>query len=164
MRVPFELHVNFRSDFTFLADFPAGEVLNAGAFPAPVFVGQSSMALRRLINLVLAACVTFGLALGPLVTPASAMAPSMPMGDMSAMSADMDMMSADMPCCPSEPKSQSCPDCQLMAICVMKTVQAGPSLAPAMVVRHAVRTSHLVMDDVVADGVVRPPPDHPPRA
>ena len=125
------------------------------------------MALRRLINLVLALCVTVGLAMGPVVTPAAAMQASMAMDDMSAMSPDQsssDAMSADMPCCPSEPMSKACPDCPLMAICVMKTVQAGPSLASAMVVRHAVRTSHLFRDDVLADGVVRPPPDHPPRA
>ncbi|QDM16652.1 hypothetical protein FNL55_11800 [Tardiphaga sp. vice352] len=124
------------------------------------------MALRRLINLALALCVTFGLAMGPVVTPAAAMQASMAMDDMSTMSSDTmssGTMSADMPCCPSEPKSKNCPDCQLMAICVMKTVQAGPSPAPAMVVRHAVRTSHLFMDDMLADGVARPPPDHPPR-
>lgn len=119
------------------------------------------MALRRLINLALALCVTFGLAMGPAVTPAAAMQAAMAMDDMQGMSADA--MSMDMPCCPSEPKSKDCPDCQLMAICVMKTVQAGPSPAPAMVVRHAVRTSHLFTDDVLADGVARPPPDHPPR-
>jgi pentapeptide MXKDX repeat protein len=140
------------------------------------------MALRRLINLVLALCVTVGLALAPVVTPASAMQVSMAMDDMGAMPADAkssdakssddmssgamspDTMAADMPCCPSEPTNKACPDCPLMAICAMKTVQAGPSPASAMMVRHAVRTSHLYMNDVLADGVVRPPPDHPPRA
>ena len=125
------------------------------------------MALRRLINLVLALCVTVGLALAPVVTPAAAMQASMAMDDMSAMPADAvsaDAMAADMPCCPSEPTNKACPDCPLMAICAMKTVQAGPSPAAAMMVRHAVRTSHAVMDDALTDGVVRPPPDHPPRA
>jgi hypothetical protein len=124
------------------------------------------MALRRLINLALALCVTFGLAMGPVVTPAVAMQASMAMDDMSTMSSDTmssGTMSTDMPCCPSEPKSKDCPDCQLMAICAMKTGQAGPSPAPAMVVRHAVRTSHLFTDDMLADGVARPTPDHPPR-
>lgn len=124
------------------------------------------MALRRFINLVLAVCVTFGLVMAPVVTPAAAMQASMAMDHAQAMSPDAmspDAISMDMPCCPSEPKSKDCPDCQLMAICVMKTVQAGPSPEPAMVVRHAVRTSHLFMDDVLADGVARPPPDHPPR-
>jgi hypothetical protein len=100
--------------------------------------------------------------MAPVVTPAAAMQASMAMDEMAAMSSDA--MSADMPCCPSEPKSKDCPDCQLMAICMMKTVQAGPSPALAMAVRHAVRTSHLFKDDALADGVVRPPPDHPPRA
>ena len=120
------------------------------------------MALRRLFNLVLAICVSFGLALGPVVTPAAAMESSMAMGGMSSMSADE--MSADMPCCPSEQKSKDCPDCPLLAVCVLKTVQVGPSLASALTVRHAVRTTHGFMDDALADGVDRPPPDHPPRA
>lgn len=120
------------------------------------------MALRRLINLLLALCVTLGLAMGPVVTPAAAMNASMIMDDMAAMSSDA--MAADMPCCPAEPTSKDCPDCTLMAICGMKTVQAGPSPAPAMMLRHAVRTSHAFMDDAFTDGVVRPPPDHPPRA
>ena len=120
------------------------------------------MALRRLFNLVLAICVSFGLALGPVVMPASAMQPSTAMADMSAMSGDA--MSADMPCCPSEQTSKDCPDCPLMAVCMLKTVQAGPSLSPAIVVRHAVLSSHAYMDDALTDGVDRPPPDHPPRA
>jgi hypothetical protein len=116
---------------------------------------------RRLINLVLALCVTVGLVLAPVATPAAAMPASMVMDDMAAMPADA--MSADMPCCPSEPQSKDCPDCPLMALCMMKTVQAGPSPASAIMVRHAVRTSHAFMDDALTDGVVRPPPDHPPR-
>lgn len=125
------------------------------------------MALRRLINLLLALCVTVGLVLGPVATPAAAMQASMAMDDMSAMPADAmsaDAMAADMPCCPSEPMSKDCPDCPLMAICMMKTVQAGPSPASATMLRHAVRTSHAFMDDALTDGVIRPPPDHPPRA
>lgn len=122
------------------------------------------MHLRRLLNFVLAVLVTIGLALGSAVVPTAAMQPSGAMADMADM-ADMDMsaMAGDMPCCPSEQKSKDCPDCSLLAICVLKTVQAGPCLLPAMVVRHAVRTSHALRDDALADGVDRPPPDHPPR-
>ncbi len=118
------------------------------------------MTMRRLIHLVLAVCVTLGLVLGPVVTPASAMESAMSMGDMAAMSTDV---MPDMACCPPGQKSKDCPDCPLLAVCMLKTVQLGPSLTPGMVLRHAVRTAHAVMDDALADGVDRPPPDHPPR-
>jgi hypothetical protein len=115
------------------------------------------MFLRRLIARLLAIAVIAGLSLAPLATPAAAHV--MAAGDMAGMST----MSADMPCCPDEQKSKDCSDCPLIAICVLKTVQAGPSLAAAMPVRHAIRTAHSLRDDVLADGLDRPPPDQPPR-
>ena len=72
-------------------------------------------------------------------------------------------MSADMPCCPDDQKSNDCQDCPLVAMCVLKTTQAGPSEAVALPLRHAIRTTHSVANDVVGDGLVRPPPDQPPR-
>jgi hypothetical protein len=114
------------------------------------------MDFRRLVNLIFAALVTAGLAIAPLATPPAAAQPHA--GGMLDMS-----MSADMSCCPDEQKSKDCQDCPLVAICVLKNAQAGPSLASAMPVRHAIRTSYLVLDDVPADGLNRPPPDHPPR-
>jgi hypothetical protein len=114
------------------------------------------MDFRRLLNLVLAVFVTFGLALAPLATSAKAAQPRAPgMTDMS--------MSADMPCCPDEQRSKDCQDCPLVALCVLKTAQAGPSSTEALPPRHAVRTAHSVYSDVLADGLDRPPPDHPPR-
>jgi hypothetical protein len=114
------------------------------------------MDFRRLVNLILAVLVTAGLVVAPLATPAAAAQPhAASMMDMS--------MSADMPCCPDEQKSKDCQDCPLVAICLLKNVQAGPSLASAMPVRHAILTSYSVPDDVHADGLNRPPPDHPPR-
>jgi hypothetical protein len=111
---------------------------------------------RRLLNLALALCVTVGLALAPLGAPAIAVqAHSDGMMDMS--------MSADMPCCPDEQKAKDCQDCPLVAMCLLKNAQSGPSLASAWPVRHAIRTSHSVLDDVPAAGLDRPPPDHPPR-
>ncbi|MEI9923528.1 MAG: hypothetical protein WDN50_08350 [Bradyrhizobium sp.] len=115
------------------------------------------MDFRRLFKLALAVVVTAGLALAPLVAPAAAKGPSMvEMTDMSAMSADM-------PCCPDGQNSKDCQDCPLLAMCVLKTTQAGPSVTFAMPVRHAIRTAHSVRDDALADGLSRPPPDHPPR-
>ena len=114
------------------------------------------MDFRRLLNLALAIFVTVGLAVAPLGGPAVAALPHADgMADMS--------MSADMPCCPDEQKSKDCQDCPLVAMCVLKTAQAGPSLASAQPVRHAIRTAHSVLDDAPADGLDRPPPDHPPR-
>jgi hypothetical protein len=114
------------------------------------------MDFRRFLNLALAVFVTVGLAVAPLGAPAIAAPPHA--GGMADMS-----MSADMPCCPDEQKNKDCQDCPLVAICILKTAQAGPSLASALPVRHAVRTAHSVLDDVLADGLDRPPPDQPPR-
>src|SRR6266702_1563756 len=115
------------------------------------------MLLRRLIARFLAIAVIAGLSLAPLATPAGARA--LAVSGMTGMSS----MSADMPCCLDEQKSGDCRDCPLIAMCVLKTVQAGPSLAAAMPVRHAIRTAHSVLDDVFSDGLNQPPPDQPPR-
>ena len=114
------------------------------------------MDFRRLLNLAIAVFVTVGLAVAPLAAPAvAAQSQAAGMMDMS--------MSSDMPCCPDEQKSKDCQDCPLVAMCMLKTAQAGPSVTAALPVRHAIRTSHSVLDDVLADGLDRPPPDHPPR-
>jgi hypothetical protein len=111
----------------------------------------------RLLNLALAALVTIGLTMAPLAMPSIA-AHSQPAG-----MNDMSML-ADMPCCPDDHNSKNCGDCPLVAICILKTVKAGPVLTAALPVRHAIRTVHLFRDDVFADGLARPPPDHPPRS
>jgi hypothetical protein len=118
------------------------------------------MDFRRFCNLAIAVFVTVGLATAPLGASAVA-APHA--GDMMDMSMSAESMSADMPCCPGEQKSKDCQDCPLVAMCVLKTAQAGPSLASALPVRHAVRTAHSFLDDAPADGLDRPPPDQPPR-
>ena len=114
------------------------------------------MDFRRFLNLALAVCVTVGLAVAPLGAPAIAALPHA--GGMADMS-----MSADMPCCPDEQKSKDCQDCPLVAMCVLKTAQASPSLVSALPVRRAIRAAHSVLDDAPADGLDRPPPDQPPR-
>jgi hypothetical protein len=112
------------------------------------------MNLRRPFNLVLAVLVIAGLSVAPVVTPAAAKAPSA--GAMTAMTGDM-------PCCPGEQKSKDCADCPLVAVCVLKTTQAGPLPTAALPLRYAIQTAHSVLDDEPADGLDRPPPDHPPR-
>ncbi|MET4255123.1 hypothetical protein ABIC09_000045 [Bradyrhizobium sp. S3.12.5] len=115
------------------------------------------MDYRWLLNLLFAVFVTVGLALSPLATPGASAHPQMAgMTDMSA--------SGDMPCCPDEPKNKACQDCPLLAMCVLKTAQAGPSATEALPLRHAIRATHAVSNDVPADGLDRPPPDHPPRS
>ncbi|MCK1452987.1 hypothetical protein IVB36_19320 [Bradyrhizobium sp. 35] len=114
------------------------------------------MNLRRLLRIAFAVFVTSGLTLAPWAAPAAA-AQARPDG-MSDMS-----ISADMPCCPDEQKSKDCQDCALVAMCILKTAQAGPSEAAALPLRHAIRTTHFVADDLVGDGLTRPPPDQPPR-
>jgi hypothetical protein len=119
------------------------------------------MDFRRLLNLALAVFVTIALAVAPLVAPAAAQSSMSGMTDMS-MSTDISM-SADMPCCPDDEKNKGCRDCPLVAMCVLKTVQAGPSATAAMPLRHPVRTVHLVLNDAPTIGLNRPPPDQPPR-
>jgi hypothetical protein len=114
------------------------------------------MKFRRLLNLALAVFVTVGLAVAPLGAPA--IAAPLQSGDMADMA-----MSGDMPCCPDEQKSKDCHDCPLVAMCILKTTQAGPSMTAAMLLRPAIRTAHLVLDDAPPDGLNRPPPDQPPR-
>ena len=115
------------------------------------------MDFRRFLNLALAVFVTVGLAVAPLGAPAIAALPHA--GGMT----DMSMSADDMPCCPDEQKSKDCHDCPLVAMCILKTTQAGPSSTEALPLRHAVRTVHSVLDDASTDGLNRPPPDQPPR-
>jgi hypothetical protein len=115
------------------------------------------MDFRAFFNVAVALLVAVGLVMGPLAQPAAAAQP--PAAGMMDTS-----MSADMPCCPDGQKAKDCQDCPLVAMCVMQTAQAGPASTTALPLRHAVRTAHSVADDALADGLDRPPPDHPPRS
>jgi hypothetical protein len=114
------------------------------------------MNLRRLLNIAFAVFVTVGLTWAPLAA-STAVARAQPAG-----MTDMSMW-ADMPCCPDEQKSDGCRDCPLIAMCVLQTALSGPPVTAALPLRHAIRTTQAVRDDVLADGLDRPPPDHPPR-
>jgi hypothetical protein len=85
------------------------------------------MDVRRFLHLAFAVLVTGGLALAPFARPAAAHPQSAGMG----MS-----MSADMPCCPDKQTSKDCQDCPLVAMCVLKTVQAGASVSDALPLRE----------------------------
>lgn len=112
------------------------------------------MVLRRLIARFLAISVIANLFLAPLVMPTALKASEV---------VGMASMPADMPCCPDEQNSKDCQDCPLLAVCALKTAQPGRSPTEALPLRHAIRMAHSVFDDVPADGLKRPPPDHPPR-
>ncbi|MDI4233476.1 MULTISPECIES: hypothetical protein [unclassified Bradyrhizobium] len=124
------------------------------------------MDIRQLLKLLVALLVTASLTLAPLATPAaaehllsSAGVQMAPMADDHDM-ADMDM--ADMPCCPDKQKSPACQDCPLVAICMMQVLLAGPSTSMVEVNRQLDEQLR-PLNDIIADGLARPPPDHPPR-
>ena len=117
------------------------------------------MDVRQIIGRLLAVVVIAGLVTAPLVTPVAARALSnSEMTDMSAMSA----MSADMPCCPDKQKSNDCHDCPIVAMCV-SSMQAVPAMAVTILIRHPTRALLFAFDDMISDGLDRPPPDQPPR-
>lgn len=113
------------------------------------------MVFRRLIAQLLAIFVIAGLVVAPMVAPAA--------GTTAVGGATMSSMSADMPCCPDGQRSKTCMDCPLVAMCVLTTAQAGPPMMATLPLRHAIRTTHAVLDDATADGLVPSPPHQPPR-
>jgi hypothetical protein len=91
------------------------------------------------------------------VTPAAAKwAPVAELTDMSAMSGDM-------PCCPAGKKSNGCQDCPLVAMCMLTIVQAEPPLASGIQAPLPTRSLFSVLDDLIVDGFIGSPLDHPPR-
>jgi hypothetical protein len=112
---------------------------------------------RRLIGHLLAILVIVGLVVAPRVTPAAAkLLPVAAITDMAAMSGDM-------PCCPDEQNNKSCPDCPLVAMCMLTIAQAEPSSANGIQVSFQSRRVSFALIDLVADGLIGAPPDHPPR-
>ena len=115
------------------------------------------MNLHRLIGRSLAVLVIVGLVAAPLVSPVAAK--RLPVGEMS----DMASMSGDMPCCPDGQKNNSCPDCPLVAMCMLTIAQVEPSPANVIQISFETRRLSYALVDLIADGLVGSPPDHPPR-
>src|SRR5713101_9148417 len=115
------------------------------------------MNLRRLIGRLLAVFVIVGLVVAPLVTPAAAK--RLPVGEMS----DMAAMSRDMPCCPDGQKNKSCQDCPLVAVCMLTIALTDPSPTSGIEVSFQTRRLSFALVDLIADGLIGAPPDHPPR-
>ena len=115
------------------------------------------MTATRFLQFLFVSLISIGLAIAPLAVPAVA-------GDGPSEDGMMQMadMSSDMPCCPDKQKQGDCQDCPLLAICMAKVLQSGPS-AGGLPVREAASRVLRPLDEPVLAGLARPPPDHPPR-
>jgi len=122
------------------------------------------MFLYRFICRLLAVFVIAGLVSQPLAVPAAAKGvPFVAMTGVSAMSA----MSADMPCCQDDQNKDDqnkngCKECPLTN-CVLQLAQDQPSHAGGLIVQLRTSTLLRTPDDLIADGLIGIPPDHPPR-
>lgn len=99
----------------------------------------------------------------PLALPAHAHSGPPVVASSDEMPAEMQAMAEDMPCCPHEQKSKDCQDCPLLGFCLAKSTQAGPAVEAFLLDRISIHAVLLATDDAIADGLERPPPDHPPR-
>src|SRR5712672_1382772 len=115
------------------------------------------MNLHRLIGRLLAVLVIVGLVAAPLVSPVAAK--RLPVGEMS----DMAAMSGDMQCCPDGQKNNSCQDCPLVAMCMLTIAQVGPSPTDGVQISFQTRRLTFALVDLIGDGLIGTPPDHPPR-
>ncbi len=115
------------------------------------------MNLRPLIGQLLAMFVIVGLVAAPLVTPAAAK--RLAVTEMSDMSA----MAGDMPCCP-DGQNKDCTDCLLLAMCMLTIAQAEPPVSSGVRPPLPTRRLYSAFNDLIADGLIRSPPDHPPRS
>ena len=117
------------------------------------------MTARRFLNLLIALSVAAGLVSMPFAAPAHAHS-----GQPVVTSSDeMQAMDEDMPCCPHEQKSKDCQDCPLLGFCLAKSTQIGAAAAAVLLDPTSIHAVLLATDDAIADGLERPPPDHPPR-
>jgi hypothetical protein len=138
-----------------------GEIVILGPFAdRGLACDNNAMSAKRFLSLLVALSVAAGLVSMPLARPAhSHSAPPIVMG-----SDEMQAMAEDMPCCPHEQqKSKDCQDCPVLGFCMAKSTQLGPVAAAILLDRAFFRAVLLITDDAVADGLERPPPDHPPR-
>lgn len=110
----------------------------------------------RFISRFLAIFVIVGLVSQPLAAPAAAKRLSV--AEMAGVSA----MSADMRCCPDDQNKNGCRECPLSS-CVLQLAQDQLSYADSGIVRLATGSLLGSPNDLVADGLIGAPPDHPPR-
>src|SRR5258707_1218620 len=117
------------------------------------------MVLYRFICRLLATFVVAGLVLQPLAGPVAAKeVPLMAMTDLTSASA----MPSDMPCCPHDQKNNGCKECPA-AMCALMFAQAEPSSTNGIDITFQTRRLPFALDDLIVDGLIGGPPDHPPR-
>ena len=112
------------------------------------------MDFRTFIVRLLAIFVIAGLVGGPLMTPAAAKL---------LAATTMSAMPGEMPCCPDAPATDRCNDCPLIAMCTLSVAQAEAPVVGDIQVFFNARRLQLAPDDMVVDGLIGAPPDHPPR-
>jgi predicted exporter len=115
------------------------------------------MRLHRLATRLLAVFAIVGLVAAPLVTPAAAKPLAV------AEMTDMSAMAGDMQCCPDGQKNNSCQDCPLVAVCMLTIAQAGSSPTDGVQISFQSRRLTFALVDLIGDGLIGAPPDHPPR-
>jgi hypothetical protein len=122
---------------------------------------KHSIHLCRLLAVFLIA----GLVFAPLAARASANpVASMAVASMTDEAASKAAsMSDDMPCCPEKSSPVDCADCPLMAICMVKTLQAQPSAGAAGIQPVTLRM-RLPGSDPEAESLGLLPPPKPPRS
>lgn len=129
----------------------------------PLWPGLCETGLvKRSIHLcrLLAVFLIVGLVIAPLSARANAgVQASMAMAPMSD---DAASMSAGQPCCADESAPADCGDCPLMAICMVKTLQAPPAAGVSEIVPLTLRIL-LPASDPEAEGLGLQPPPKPPR-
>jgi hypothetical protein len=63
----------------------------------------------------------------------------------------------------AEQKNNGCQDCPLVATCMLTVAQAEPTPTNGIQVSFQTRQLSFAIVDLIADGLVGAPPDHPPR-
>jgi hypothetical protein len=116
-----------------------------------------AMRLHRLATRVLAIFAIVGLIAAPLVTPVATKALAV------AEMTDMSAMAGDMQCCPDGQKNNNCQDCPLVAMCMLTIAQAVPSPTDGVQIYFQTRRLTFALVDLIGDGLIGAPPDHPPR-
>jgi hypothetical protein len=110
----------------------------------------------RFLHFLFASLISIGLAIAPFASRAAAVHPASDVG-----MTQMADMSGDMPCCPQKQTQSDCQDCPLLAICMVKVMQIGPANGlPVHLAKSRTLRPH---DHPAVAGLMRPPPDHPPR-
>ena len=113
------------------------------------------------ISRLLAVFLIAGLVFAPLAARARADLPTSVA--VAAMVEEAAAMAKDMPCCPEKSAPADCADCPLMAICMVKTLQAQPPASVALIAPVVLRM-RLPASDPEAESLGLSPPPRPPRS